>query len=162
MDWTELFRVEVSPLELVVRGTLAYLGIFVLLRVVLRRISGHVTVADLLMMVLIADAAQNAMADDYHSVTEGAILVGTIVFWNVALDWLAYTVPAIGRFVHPRPLLLVEDGRVLWKNLRAELISLDELRTQLREEGVEDLAQVKSARLEGDGRVSVIKREPAS
>jgi uncharacterized membrane protein YcaP (DUF421 family) len=158
LDWHSLFDVTVSPIEMVVRGTLAYLGIFILLRVVLRRISGNVTLADLLMMVLVSDAAQNAMARDYRSVTDGAILVATIVFWNFALDWLAFTVPLIGRFVHPRPLPLVRDGRVLWQNLRKEFISLDELQTQLREEGVDDLAHVKTADLEGDGRISVVTR----
>ncbi len=159
MDWNALLSSNVSPVELIVRGTIAYLGIFALLRFVLRRISGHVTMADLLMMVLIADAAQNAMARDYHSVTDGAILVGTIVFWNFTLDWLAFKVPFIGRFVHPQPLPLIENGRILWHNLRKELISMEELRTQLREAGVDDLARVATARLEGDGRISVIKRD---
>jgi uncharacterized membrane protein YcaP (DUF421 family) len=141
------------------RGTLIYLGIFVILRLALRRVAGNVTIADLLMMVLIADAAQNAMASEYRSVTDGAVLISTIIFWNFALDWLAFRFPRIGRFVHPPPLPLVRDGRVLWRNLRREFISIEELRSQAREQGIEDFAQIKLAQMEGDGRISIIKRQ---
>jgi uncharacterized membrane protein YcaP (DUF421 family) len=158
-DVAELFTITVSPLELVVRGTLMYLGIFILLRVLLRRVAGNVTVADLLMVVLIADAAQNGMSAGYQSVTDGAILVLTIIFWNYALDRLAFYLPSVGRFIHPPPLPLVRDGCLLWRNMRAESISRDELMSQLREAGVDDVNKVKLAYVEGDGRVSVIKRD---
>lgn len=157
-DWQETFALTVSPFELMLRGTLIYLGIFAILRLFLRRVAGNVTIADLLMMVLIADAAQNAMASDYRSVTDGAILVSTIIFWNFALDWFAFNFPAVGRFVHPPPLPLVVDGRILWRNLRREFISLEELRSQMREQGIEDFAQIKLAQMEGDGRISIITR----
>lgn len=157
-----MFAITISPLELMLRGTLIYLGIFVLLRAFLRRVSGNVTAADLLMMVLIADAAQNAMASDYRSVTDGAILIATLVFWNYALDWLAFRVPFLGRLIHPPPLPLIVDGRVLWPNLRKELISVEELRSHLREEGVDDFAEVQAAHVEGDGRISVVKRQSSA
>ncbi|HZR83878.1 MAG TPA: hypothetical protein VFD92_22475 [Candidatus Binatia bacterium] len=71
-DWSALFGLEKSPLEIVVRGSLTYLGLFAILRVVLRRHSGAVGFADLLVVVLIADAAQNAMAGEYRSISDGA------------------------------------------------------------------------------------------
>jgi hypothetical protein len=159
LDWAELFIPTVPALELILRGTLMYVGIFVVLRVLLRRVSGNVTIADLLMVTLIADAAQNAMASEYRSVTDGAILVLTIIFWNYLLDRLAFHSPWIGRFVYPAPLPLIRDGRLLWHNLRREFISEEELRGQMREQGVADYADVKLAHMEGDGRISIIKRE---
>ncbi len=158
IDWRHVFEPTVPALELVLRGTLMYLGIFVVLRFLLRREAANMSLTDLLMLVLIADAAQNAMADSYDSFTDGVVLVGTIIFWNYALDRLAFHSPWFERFIHPPPLPLVKNGRMLFRNMRAETISREELLSQLREAGVSDINQVKVAYIEGDGRVSVIKR----
>ena len=86
----------------------------------------------------------------------------TIVFWDFALDWLAFRSPAIRRLVRPKPLPLVKDGKVIKRNLRHELVTEEELMSLLREQGVDDVAAVKLCCLEGDGHVSVIKQESAS
>lgn len=155
-DWQRIFVPSVSIGEIILRGSLMYLMLFILLRFVLKREAGAVSITDLLVVVLIADAAQNGMAAEYISITEGLVLVGTIVFWSYALDWLGYTFPALQSFVHPPPLQLVKEGRPLWRNMRRELITEDELMTQLRQAGVETLEQVKAAYMEGDGHISVI------
>src|SRR5262245_18723861 len=95
--------------------------------------------ADLLVVVLIADAAQNAMSANYVSVPDGILLVATIVSWSYCLDWLGCRFPRLQRFLRPPPLPLVRDGRLLRHNLRRELVSEEELMSQLREQGVEDL-----------------------
>lgn len=148
----------VSLAEVVLRGTSVYLLLFFVLRV-LRREAGAIGISDLLVVVLIADAAQNAMSSEYKSITEGAVLVGTIVAWDYSLDWLGYRFPAFGRLLRPAPLPLVKDGRALRQNMRKEMVSMDELMSQLREQGVEHLSEVKKCYLEGDGHVSVIRRE---
>ncbi|MGH9881724.1 MAG: DUF421 domain-containing protein [Pyrinomonadaceae bacterium] len=158
VNWNEIFIPSKSLTEIILRGSLTYLALFVLIRFVLKRESGAIGTADLLMVVLIADAAQNAMANDYHSVTEGVILVATIIFWNIAIDWLGYHFPALRRIIQPQPLLLVKDGRMYKRNMRKELITKEELLGELREQGVEDLDEVKEARIEEDGHISVIKR----
>jgi uncharacterized membrane protein YcaP (DUF421 family) len=149
---------DISLFETVVRGAFMYLAIFVLLRVVLRGRTSGVTVSDLLVLVLIADAAQNAMASEYHSVTNGVVLVGTIVVMSFVVDWVAFRYPVVQRFVHPEHKPLVVVGRLLRKTLRAELLTEEEVMTQLRLNGIEDLAQVKAAYLEGNGEISVLKR----
>ncbi len=159
IDWKAVFVPEVSLSEIVLRGTMVYLLLFFVLRV-LRRQAGALGISDLLVVVLIADAAQNAMSSEYKSVTEGAALVGTIVAWDYSLDWLGYRFPALGRLLRPSPLALVEDGRALRQNMRKEMVSMEELMSQLREQGVGDISEVKRCYLEGDGHVSVIKNEP--
>lgn len=159
IDWKYVFEPTVPPFELVLRGSLMYLGILVTLRVLLRREAAAISLPDLLMVVLLSDAAQNAMADDYGSVTDGAILVGTIILLNYTLDRLAYHVPYFARLMHPPPLPLVRDGRMLKRNMREESISEDELMSQLRQSGVDDLSKIKVAHMEGDGRISVIKHK---
>ena len=157
IDWRQVFVPAGSLGELILRGSLVYLLIFGLMRFVLQRDAGTITLPDLLMVVLIADAAQNAMAMEYHSVTEGLVLVGTLVFWNYALDWLACKSPRVQRLIHPPPLLLVKDGQLLRRNMRKELLTEDELMSHLRQQGCEDLAEVKQAYMEGNGQISVIR-----
>ena len=146
-------------LELILRGSVVYLVIFTLLRFVLKRVTGTLNIGDLLIIVLIADASQNAMSAGYTSVTDGLILVATIIFWSYLLDWLAYHFPRFESLLHPAPLPLVRDGKMIARNMRRELITVDELMSHLREQGVTELKEVKTASMEGDGRISVVKNE---
>ncbi|TDB81675.1 DUF421 domain-containing protein [Micromonospora sp. KC721] len=157
-DWKRIFTPDSPPLEIVVRGSVIYLALFFLLRVLLKRESGTTGVTDLLVIVLIADAAQNGMADDYTSVTDGVLLVVVIIGWSYLLDALAYRWPAAARLIRPRPLLLVRDGQILRRNMRRELVTDGELYGKLRQQGVDDLADVCEVRMESDGRFSVITR----
>ncbi len=156
VDWTSVLIPDTPLAEIVVRGTLVYLALFLLLRLVLKRQSAGMSVTDLLVIVLIADAAQNAMADDYKSVPDGILLVAVILFWAVAIDWLGYHVPLLERLVQPPPLVLVKNGQMLRRNMRRELVTEDELKSQLRLHGVDDVSDVKQALMEGDGRISVV------
>jgi uncharacterized membrane protein YcaP (DUF421 family) len=158
-DWHEMFAINTPVLEIFLRGTLVYLALFVFLRYVVKREVGTVGIADLLVIVVIADAAQNAMAGDYISITDGLILVGTIIFWNYALDWLSFHSPRLRLVIEPQPMHLVRDGRILRRNLRRALITDQELMSQLRLQGIDDVADVKLACMESDGRISVVERE---
>jgi uncharacterized membrane protein YcaP (DUF421 family) len=158
VDWANTVTPQTPPLEIVLRGSLTYLALFLLLRLVLKREAGAVGITDLLVVVLLADAAQNAMADDYRSLPDGLLLIGTIVFWAWALNWLGFRFPRLEKFVHPAPLPLVREGRLLRRNMAKELITEEELLSQLRLQGIEDVGRVKAARMEGDGRISVIER----
>jgi len=84
---------------------------------------------------------------------------GVIVGWAYSLDWLAYRVPLVARFVQPRSVPLVRDSRPIRDNLARENITDEELRSQLRKEGVDDLAEVREVILEGDGQLSVVRKD---
>lgn len=159
IDWHSVFVPTVNLAEIFLRGTVVYLFLFFLLRI-MRREAGALGISDLLVVVLIADAAQNAMASEYKSITEGVVLVATIAFWDYSLDWLSYRFPKIQRLLRPPPLLLIKDGRMMRQNMRKEMITEEELKGLLREEGIEDVAEVKKCYLEGDGHISVIKKNP--
>ena len=162
IKWQELFFPSVPILEIILRGSLVYLVIFALLRFVLKRVTGTLSFGDLLIIVLVADASQNAMSAGYTSVTDGLILVATIIFWTYSLDWLAYRFPRFESLLHPPPLPLVREGKMLARNMRRELITVDELMSHLREQGIRDLKEVKTASMEGDGRISVVTHEKRS
>lgn len=159
MDFAALFSIHVSPLELFARGTLMYWFLLLIFRFVLRRDTGSFGVADILLVVIIADASQNAMSGGYETVAEGFILVGTLVFWNYALDWASFRWEAIHKLTEPDPLPLVKDGQMLMRNLRKEFLTAADVEAQLRQAGVDDVGKVRAAFLEGDGKLSVLKFE---
>jgi uncharacterized membrane protein YcaP (DUF421 family) len=157
IDWHSVFVPSTSILEIILRGTLVYLFLFIVLRF-LRRSAGAIGISDLLVVVVIADAAQNAMGSKYESVTEGVVLVSTIVAWDYFFDWLAFRFPSIRPILRPRALLLIKDGKVLSRHLRREMISEDELLGELREQGVENVKDVKYSYMESDGHISVVQK----
>ena len=157
MDWAWLVDFKVPAWELILRGSAMYWFLFLIFRVVLRRDVGAVGVADVLLVVLVADASQNAMTGGYTSVAEGAVLVATLIGWNLLLDWMAFRFAWAYRLVEPPPLLLIRSGRVLHKNLRSEMITVAELRGHLRQHGLESFEDVKAAWYESDGQFSFIK-----
>jgi uncharacterized membrane protein YcaP (DUF421 family) len=159
VHWSELFGLSLPPLELIVRGSALYLFLLLIFRVVIKRRMGAIGMADILVLVIISDASQNAMAGEYKTVTDGFILISTIIAWNYAFDWAAFRFPRLQKVLEPAPLILIRDGRVLWRNLRVEYVSEQELKSKLRENGVEDPSEVQKAYLESDGQFTVIKKK---
>lgn len=160
IDVRNVFGLSTPVLEIVVRGTAMYWFLFIVFRFVIRRDVGSVGIADILILVIVADASQNAMAGEYTSITDGMILIATLVAWNIFLDWLAFRFPLFRRFAEPSTLQLVRDGRMLMRNMRMELITEEELWSKLRQQGIERLDQVKAVYLEPDGGFSVILQTP--
>ena len=156
VDWTALFIPSGSVAEVVVRGSVLFLTLFFILRLLPRRQIGSLGVSDLLVIVLIADAAQNGLSGEYKSITEGAVLVVTILFWNWVIDTLDYRFPELS-INGTEPRLVVSNGRLLRRNMEQEELSEEQLMSHLRQQGVDDLALVGKAYVEGDGRISVIK-----
>ena len=113
MDLSALLSFHKLPLELIARGTMVYWFLLLVFRFVLRRDTGAVGIADILFIVVVADASQNAMSGSYSSVAEGLVLIGTLVVWNYLLDWASYRFVWVRRFAEPPPLLLIRDGKVL-------------------------------------------------
>ena len=159
MDWKSIFLPDVPLLEIIVRGSAMYIALFIMLRIVLKRQAGSLGMTDLLLITLIADASQNAMAGEYTSIPDGIVLVATIIFWNYALDWLSVRSPWFARLIEPTPLPLIKHGRLLRRNMRQELVTEEELMGQLREQGLDDPKKVKEAYLESNGKFSVVQYE---
>jgi uncharacterized membrane protein YcaP (DUF421 family) len=158
LDWRAIFEPTLGLAEIVFRGSIMYLALFVILRFIARRQAGSFGPADLLVIVLIADASQNALGKEYTSVTEGIVLVLTIVAWEYVIDWLAWRYPALRPLLTAPPLQLIANGQPLQSNLAKEMITEDELRSQLRQKGIEEIQDVRMSFLEGDGKLSVLKQ----
>jgi uncharacterized membrane protein YcaP (DUF421 family) len=159
MDFDQIFGFSVNPLELVLRGTLIYFGLVLLFRFLLRRDLGELGVADVLFVALLADAAQNGMAGDYRTVSDGAVLLATLGGWNALLNFATFRWPLARRLFEAPTIELVRDGRIIRRNLRREWMTVEELMGKLREQNVADLGEVKLAVLEADGELSVLTKE---
>ena len=159
MDWKSVFALDVPWFEIVLRGSIIYISLFILLRVVLKRQAGSLGMTDLLLITLIADASQNAMAGEYRSLPAGLILVSTIMFWSYAFDWLSFHSSWFSRLIEPSPLPLIREGKMLRRNMRHELITEEELLSQMRQQGIDDLKKIKQAFMESDGHISVVQYE---
>jgi uncharacterized membrane protein YcaP (DUF421 family) len=153
------FELTVSPWELIVRGTVMYLGLIAMFRFVLRRDVGSMNMADVLFIVIIADASQGAMSGESKSIGDGAVLVATLIGWNMCLDWLAYYSPTLRRVIAPPALPLIENGSWLRRNLQREWITTDEILSKLREHGIDDISLVRKAFLEPSGELGVIRND---
>lgn len=162
IDWGGMFMPTRSVLEMVMRATIMYFVVVLLLKAVVKRQTGGVGPTDILVIVLIAEIAGPGFTADYVSIVEGAGLVATVLFWSFAIEWMTHRSPTFARYFQPAPLLLIKNGRMLPRNMRTELITKDELMSHLREEGVSAIAEVEQACMEPDGMISVIKKDGRS
>jgi uncharacterized membrane protein YcaP (DUF421 family) len=156
-DLHDVFGFSMSPLEIVLRGTAMFWFLFLIFRFVLRRDVGSLGVGDFVFVVILGDASQNAMIGSGTSASDGMLLIATLVGWNVFVDWLAFRFRAVERVIQPSRLCLVRDGQMQRRAMRREFISVEELMSKIRSEGIDDVRKIKRMYLEGSGELSVVK-----
>lgn len=157
INLADLFQIEKSLAELILRAVMLYLGILLLLRIVPRRTGGELATMDLLFVLLISEAATHSLGG-YSTVTEGFVVILTLLALNYVINSLSYYFPAIEKLVSYPPLLVVKDGKLLRRNMRREFLTEEELMEHLRREGIADIREVKSAHVEADGHISFISK----
>lgn len=158
IDFEKVFYTEVPMLELMLRGALLYLGILALLRVLPRRTGGEMAIMDLIFVLLVAEAATHALGG-YKTVSEGFIVIGTLMACNYGLNVLSYHVPFVEKLISAPAIQIIKNGTLLRRNMRREYLTEEELNDHLRLKGIEDLAEVKAAFIEGDGKISVVRHK---
>lgn len=157
-NWGLVWTVETPILELLVRGAVMYLGIMVLLRVMPRRTGGELTTTDLIVILLVTEAATHTFGV-YSSVGDGLFLIATLLALDYAVNALTYRFGWFERLMAAPPLPLIENGRLLRRNMRREFVTEEELMGHLRTHGVGDLSRVKRAFVEGEGEITFVTRE---
>lgn len=158
-DWDKLFKLQMSLPEILIRGTVIYVGVCLMLRVVLKRQAGKVALSDLLIVSILAGICRNPLVRDAYSIPDGLLQMAVVLAWSYAMDWASFYSPLVHKLLHPKPVLLVEDGKIQMEHLRHELMTVSQLLCQLRQHGVKDPGEVQQAMLEGSGQVSVIKQQ---
>lgn len=158
-NWGDMLVPDFSVAESFLRGSIVYLSLLLLFRLVLRRQGGAIGMPDVMLVVLVSEAVSNALLSDAKSVPNGLVVVSAMLFWNYLLDWLAYRWPWFRRRLEAAPLVLIEHGKPQQAHLSQERITMEELIAQLRSQGVDDVKKVKVAYLESGGDVSVVVAE---
>ena len=158
MDFAALFHIEVAAWELILRGALLYLGILTLLRLLPRRTGGEMAMMDLIFVLLLAEAATHSLGG-YKTVTEGFIVIGTLMACNYLLNVLSYYVPFVEKLISAPAIQIIKNGNLLRRNMRREYLTEQELNDHLRLKGIENIAEVKAAFIEGDGKISVVRHK---
>ena len=157
IDWAAMFEPH-HVVENVVRATIVFWMLFLLLRFLPNRKAGGLGPTDLLVVVLLANAVQSAIQREGTAISDAAIQVATIVGWSIAFDLLGGRVPALRGLLQSAPVEVIRDGTVVARNLRREFMTEEELLAQLRLQSVDAIEDVARAYVEQDGRVSVIRR----
>jgi uncharacterized membrane protein YcaP (DUF421 family) len=159
VDWKLLFLPDTSIPEIIIRGSVLYIVIFFIIRFIPNKQVGGVGMNDMLLIVLVASAATNALGGEHKSIVNGVILVSTVIFWSYLFNWAAYRSSFLHRVIHPKPKLLVKDGEIRQENMERELVTEEELIGKLRRQGLTDVKAVREAYVESDGQISVVKAD---
>lgn len=151
-----------SLLVVVARTAIVYFALLIGLRLAGKRELGQMTTFDLIVILVVANAVQNAMVGSNVSLTAGIVAAATLLGVNAIVWRLGRRFPALEERLRGTPTLLVHEGKPLREHLDREGIDREDLLQALREHGVDDLEKVKEAVLEVDGTISVIPFEGAS
>ena len=144
--------------EIILRTAVVYVVVLVLLRVAGKRELGQMSPVDLVVILVIANAVQNAMTGGDNSLIGGVIAASTLVAMNIAFSRVAHRIPYLEHLFESQATPLVQDGSLVKRNLDHENIDMDELMMAVREHGIEDLSGVEAAYLERDGSISIIPK----
>ncbi|HET7453865.1 MAG TPA: YetF domain-containing protein, partial [Thermoanaerobaculia bacterium] len=154
-----MWQLATPPLEILARCALVYVVVLVGLRLSGKREIGQMTPFDLVLILLIANAVQNAMIGNDNSLAGGLIAAAALLALNFTVGRAARRWLPLGRLLKGHATVLINRGVVIDEHLKREGISRDELTTALREHGVGSLDDVRLAVLEVDGSISVLKND---
>jgi len=145
--------------EIILRTAVVYVLVLVLLRIAGKRELGQMSPVDLVVILVIANAVQNAMTGGDNSLLGGVLAASTLVAMNLLFDRVGIRLPVLQNLFTSEPTLLLEDGKLVDKACQRENISLEDIEMSAREHGIDDLRDVHAAILERDGSISIIPRE---
>lgn len=158
-DWEAVFLPHGAILELVVRAAVIYLLLFAILRILPKREVGQFSVADLLIIFLLATSVREALTGEYYGIADGAITFLTLVACHTIVNLISLRFPAVRPLLRSRPRPIVRDGRIDHRQSRRALLTDDDVWEMLREAGVTSLEEVQTVYLEENGKISVIRRK---
>lgn len=144
-------------MDIVLRAAAAYVFIIFMLRIIGRRELSTLGPSDLVLLVVMGDLIQNGVTQSDQSITGIFLAVSTFAMLTVAMSFLTYRSRRAQTFIEGEPLILVENGKPVDKNLRAERLNLDDIAEEARGQGIESLDEVKWCVLETSGTMSFIK-----
>jgi uncharacterized membrane protein YcaP (DUF421 family) len=158
-NWGVIFALDAPFAELLVRGTIIYLFLFGIMRIIGRRLLGDFNMTDIVVTLLLAVAVRDGITGGYETVGDALVSGAVILGWDLALDRAAYRWQGLRSVLRHGPLPIIRDGELIVENARALLLTRSEVTEKLRGRGVTSYGEVKEAYLEPNGSLSVILRD---
>jgi uncharacterized membrane protein YcaP (DUF421 family) len=152
---------QIPILEKIVRPLIVYVFLLGAFRIFGKRQLGQLSSFDLIVLLIISNIVQNAMIGNDTSLVGGIIGATTILVANFALAYLTFHFPRFDRLIEGEPTVLIQNGQILYENLKKELLSEQELRQALSKNQIDpdtDLPALKKVELEPDGQITIVRQ----
>jgi uncharacterized membrane protein YcaP (DUF421 family) len=145
-------------MDLVIRAAVIFFFVFLVTRIVGRRELSQLEPFDLILLVVIGDLVQQGVTQSDESVTGALIVISTIAILSFVVGWISFRSRRVRLVTEGEPIVLLQDGRVIERNLRRERITLEDIQEQARQSQITSLADLRWVILEDDGKISCIPR----
>jgi uncharacterized membrane protein YcaP (DUF421 family) len=159
--WTNMFELDISVLEKIVRPAIVYLFLVLSLRLAGKRELAQLNALDLVVLLTLSNTVQNAIIGNDNTVSGGLIGAATLLSINYVAVRFLFTHPRISHVVEGNPATLFEHGKIRTDVLQQELITEEELKAAAHKQGFASLAHVERAVLEPSGVISFVAKQPA-
>jgi uncharacterized membrane protein YcaP (DUF421 family) len=154
-----LFMPETSVLFLILRSVVVYAFLLVALRVAGRRELAQMTSFDLVLLLVISNAVQNSINAGDNSLGGGLVSAVTLLVLNWGVGFATWRWRRVERLVQGRPVRIISDGKVHFGALRSELLTIEELRSALRKQGIARITDCRRLVLEPDGTLTAVRMD---
>lgn len=146
-------------MEIVLRASVAFIFVFVLLRGMKRKTLSDLAPLELILLVVLGDLVQTGVTQEDYSLSGMVLSISTFAFWVAVMNWLTWRSERARRMIEGVPLVVVDDGEPVLATLQLEQIPMAELYEAARQQGIGDLKEVRLGVLEVSGKISFIKHE---
>ena len=146
-------------MDLALRSIVVFFFVFLLTRVIGRRELSSLEPFDLILLIVLGDAIQQGLTQDDYSITGALIVIFTFGSLVVAVSWLHFRFPRLRPFLEGNPLILLEDGKPITRNLKRERLTVGELEEEARKQSIGSLDEIQWAVLETSGEISFVKKD---
>jgi uncharacterized membrane protein YcaP (DUF421 family) len=145
-------------MDLVLRTVVVFAFLLVLTRVIGRRELSSLEPFDLILLIVVGDAVQQGLNQDDYSLTGALLVVSTFAVLQVGVSWLNYRFPRVRPVLEGEPIIVVQDGKVIDKNVKRERLTVAEIAEEARKQQIASLSEIEWAVLETSGVITFIKK----
>jgi len=146
-------------MDLAIRAVALFGFVYLLTRIIGRRELSSMEPFDLILLIVVGDAIQQGLTQDDYSVTGALIVIGTFAVLQILISYLSYRFPRLRPALEGEPMVVVQDGKAIEKNMKRERITLEEVMVEARLQQVASLDQIAWAVLETSGKISIIPKQ---
>jgi len=145
-------------MDIVLRTFAVFAFLLVLTRVIGRRELGSLEPFDLILLIVLGDSVQQGVTQDDYSLTGAFLVVGTFAILQVFVSWVSYRFPRTRSVLEGEPIIIIDDGQLIERNLKRERLSRDEIAEEARNQQIAHISEVRWGVLETTGKISFIKK----